>query len=191
MRTCRTFWEDGGVDSDLHHEKVSMNSPRNRKDSAYMTLQDPRERLALFHGWATKVHSPCRIACAITILSPGVIKIRGFLVYDITVILEGVIMWEGGIRSRGGDVFIGKAHVILRLSPELCQPPGGFPLRDLETLGHLLLDPSKELDITGTVTQVCALESLDFNFIFDALHLLNDRGSKRVTIVSQHKRYGV
>ena len=156
-----------------------------------MTLQDPCKRLALFHGWATKVYSPCRIACAITILSPGVIKIRGFLVYDKTAVLEGVIMWEGGIRPSGGDVFIGKSHVILRLSPELRQSPGGFPLRDLETFGHLLIKPSEELDVTGTVTQVRALESLDFNFIFDALHLLNDRGSKRVTIVRQHKRYGV
>ena len=48
-----------------------------------------------------------------TVLSPGVIKIRGFLVYDITAVLEGVIMWEGGIRSQGGDVFIGKTHGIL------------------------------------------------------------------------------
>jgi hypothetical protein len=173
------------------HEKVRMSSRRKKSDSAYMTLQDPCVGLALFIGWATKVYGPCRIACAITILSPGVIEIRGFLVYDKAAAFEGVIMWEGSIRPRGGDVFIGKTHVILRLSPELCQPPGGFPLRDFETLGHLLIKPSEELDVTGAVTQVCALESLDFNFVFDALHLLNDRGSERVTIVRQHKRDGV
>ena len=173
------------------HEKVRMSSRRKKSDSAYMTLQDPCVGLALFIGWATKVYGPCRIACAITILSPGVIEIRGFLVYDKAAAFEGVIMWEGSIRPRSGDVFIGKTHVILRLSPELCQPPGGFPLRDFETLGHLLIKPSEELDVTGAVTQVCALESLDFNFVFDALHLLNDRGSERVTIVRQHKRDGV
>jgi len=104
------------------------------------------------------------------------------LVYEITAVLEGVIM-EGNMRPRGGDVFIGKTHVILRLTPKLCQPPGGFPLCDLETFGHLLIKPSEELDVMGTITQVHMLESLDFNFVFDALHLLNDQGSKRVMIV--------
>ena len=76
-------------------------------------------------------------------------------------------------------------------SSELCQSPGGFPLCDLETFGYLLIKPSEELDITGTVMQVCTLKSLDFNFIFDALHLLNDRGSKQVMIVHQHKQGGI
>ena len=78
-----------------------------------------------------------------------------------------------------------------RRSPELCQSPGGFPLRDLKTFGHLLIKPSKELDVTGTVTQLHTLESLDFNFVFAALHLLNDQGSKQVTIVRQHKQGGI
>jgi hypothetical protein len=43
--------------------------------------------------------------------------------------------------------------------------PGGFPLSDLETFSHLLIKPSKELDITGAVTQICGLESLTFNFV--------------------------
>jgi len=73
------------------------------------------------------------------------------LVYEITAILKGVIMWEGNMRPQGGDVFIGKTHVILCLTPELCQPPGSFPLRDLETFGHLLIKPSEELDVMGTI----------------------------------------
>ena len=60
-----------------------------------MTLGWPRPIAELS---PTLSHSLCRIACAITILSPGVIKIRVFLVYEITAVLEGVIMWEGNMR---------------------------------------------------------------------------------------------
>ena len=139
-----------------------------------MTLQHPCVCLALLRSWMTKVYGSCCIACAITILSSRVVKVWRFLVYDRAAVLEGVIMWDGSFGPHSGDVFIDRSHIVLRLSPELGQSPGGFPLGDLETLGHLLVKPSKESDVTGAVTQVCALESLNFNFVFDAFHLLDD-----------------
>src|SRR5713101_5667758 len=132
----------------IYTRKVSTSSPSEKK-TAHMTLQHPCVCLALLWSWTTKVYGSCCIACAITILSSRVVKIRRFLVNDIAAVLERLIMWDGSIGPRSGDVFIGKSHIVLRLSPELGQSPGGFPLGDLETLGHLLIKPSKELDVTG------------------------------------------
>jgi hypothetical protein len=129
------------------------------------------------------MHSPGGITCTITILASRVVEIRGFLANNVTIALEGAIMRKSSIRSRSGDTLIGKSHIVLRLSPELRQSPGGFPLADLETLGHLLIEPSKELHVTGTITPVCTLESLDLDFILDALHLLNDRRSEGIAVV--------
>jgi len=92
-------------------------------------------------------------------------------------------MRDGSIRSASGDAFISESHIVLRLSPELRLSPSGFPLGDLETLGHLLIHPSEELHITGTITSVCTLESLDLDFILKTLHLLDDRRREGIAIV--------
>jgi hypothetical protein len=116
-------------------------------------------------------------------LASGVVEIWCFLANDVAVALERMIMRKSTIWSRSGDGLVSKSHIVLRLSPELRQSPGGFPFGDLETLGHLLIEPSKELHVTGTITSVCTLESLDLNFVLNALHLLNDRRSQRISVV--------
>jgi hypothetical protein len=126
---------------------------------------------------------PCRIACAITILPSRVVEIRGFPVYDRTGALEGVIVRESSIGPRCRYILISKSHIVLRLTPELCQSPGCLPLSDLEALGHLLIEPGEELHVTSTVTEVGAFKSLDLDFVLNALHLLNDRRSDRITVV--------
>jgi hypothetical protein len=129
------------------------------------------------------MHSPGGIACTITILTSGVVEIRGFLADDVTVTLERVVMRKSSIRSSCRDALIGKSHKVLRLSPELRQSPGSFPLSDVETLGYLLIEPSKELHVTGAITSVRTLEPLDLDFVLNALHLLDDRRSEGITVV--------
>jgi hypothetical protein len=94
-----------------------------------------------------------------------------------------MIMREGSIGSSGGDGLISESHIILRFSPKLCQSPGGFQFTDLEALGHLLIHPSEELHVTGTITSVCTLESLDLDFGLSVLHLFNDRRSEGIAVV--------
>jgi hypothetical protein len=148
-----------------------------------MTLQDSCVYLTLFLSWATVVHSSSSIACTITILASGVVDIWGILANDVAVALERVIMREGGIGSTSGDGLISKSHIALRLSPELRLSPSGFPLSNLDTLGHLLIHPSEELHVTGTITSVCIPESPDLDFVLNAPHLFNDGRSEGIAVV--------
>lgn len=100
-------------------------------------------------------------------------------------------MWEGGIGPRRRNVLIGKSHIVLRLASELRESPRGLPLGYLETLGHLLVEPGEELHVASAVAYICTFESLDLNFVLDALHFFNDRSSDGISVVRQHQRNSI
>ena len=156
-----------------------------------MTLQDSCICFALFLGRATKVHGPCGITCAVTILASRIVQVWCFLVYEEVIALEGGIMWEGGIGPSRRNILIGKTHVVLRLASEFRESPRGLPLGNLETLGHLLLEPGEELHITSAVADISTFEPLNLDFVLDALHLFNDRRRDGVSVVRQHERNSV
>lgn len=92
-------------------------------------------------------------------------------------------MWEGGVGPSRRNVLIGKTHIVLGLASKLCESPCGLPLGNLETLGHLLLEPGEELHVTSAVTYIGTLEPLNLDFVLDALHLFNDRRRDGVSVV--------